>query len=230
MKAAPSGFDRVARVYRAMEYLSFGPMLERCRFYFLPGLVHCRRALVLGDGDGRFVARLLAANRHLHADAVDASAAMLDLERKRVSREGGELRLRTVCADARSFEPRSSGYDLIATHFFLDCLTEAETDQLIARGRRHLAPGALWVVSEIQIPEGGRFRAWLARSIVAALYAAFGVLTGLTVREIPPWRTLLARHGFVRRAQRGWLGGLLVSELWELPEATLPRAARSHQP
>jgi ubiquinone/menaquinone biosynthesis C-methylase UbiE len=221
-------FDRIARVYRAMEYLSLGPMLERCRFHFLREAGSAQRALVLGDGDGRFVARLMGESPHLRAEAVDLSQTMLALLRKRVARKGAQNRLSTVCADARSFEPASRGYDLIATHFFLDCLTEAETDQLIARLGARLDPGARWVISEFQIPEDGHLKIWLARAMIAALYSAFGMLTGLTVREIPPWRRLLSRHGFEPKARRGWLGGLLVAELWERSEATLPPAARSH--
>lgn len=223
-------FDRIARVYRAMEYLSLGPMLERCRFHFLREAGNARRGLVLGDGDGRFVARLLAESPHLRAEAVDLSQAMLALLRKRVAREGAEDRLSTVCADARSFEPASRGYDLVATHFFLDCLTEAEMDHMVARLRPRLDPGARWVVSEFQIPEGRRLKIWLARAMIAGLYSAFGMLTGLTVREIPPWRRLLRSHGFEPKARRGWLGGLLVAEVWELSEATLHPAARSHRP
>jgi SAM-dependent methyltransferase len=198
-----------------MEYLSFGPVLERCRFYSIPALASARRALVFGDGDGRFLARLLAAAPNLHADAVDASPAMLRLLRGRVSRIGAGDRLTMTCADARTWEPRASGYDLVVTHFFLDCLTEGEADRLIAGLGSHLAPGARWVVSEFQVPAGGALRRGLARVVIAALYAAFGVLTGLAVRRIPPWRALLTRHGFTRAATRGWLGGLLMSEVWE---------------
>jgi ubiquinone/menaquinone biosynthesis C-methylase UbiE len=220
---APSArFDRVARIYRAMEVLSFGPMLERCRFHHLPRLRTSRRALVLGDGDGRFLARLFSAAPTLRADAIDGSPAMLDLLRKRVSRLGAQDRLTTTCADARSLRPQSCDYDLVVTHFFLDCLTEPEADRLIARLRRHLASGGRWLISEFQIPDGGRLRAWFARGVISALYAGFRLLTGLTVREIPRWPLLLARHGFTRKASHSWLGGLLVSEVWELREATTP--------
>jgi ubiquinone/menaquinone biosynthesis C-methylase UbiE len=228
----PPRFDRVARLYRIMEYLSFGPMLERCRFHYIPVIAQSRpatqRALVLGDGDGRFLARLLAAVPHLHADAVDASSAMLRLLRARVARLGAQSRLTTTCADARTFEPSSAGYDLVCTHFFLDCLTAREAECLIARIRPHLKPGAQWLVSEFQIPTVSPLRAWFARTIISALYAAFRLLTGLTVRQIPPWPTLLASYGFRRQATHSWLGGLLVSELWELPQATASRAPRSH--
>ena len=62
-------FNRIARPYRWLEYLSFGPLLERCRFHRLPQMVDAKRALVLGDGDGRFLARLLRKNPQIQADA-----------------------------------------------------------------------------------------------------------------------------------------------------------------
>lgn len=229
----PPRFDGIAGLYRAMEYLSFGPILERCRFHHVSSLAQSQRApkkaLVIGDGDGRFLAKLLAANPNLHADAIDASPAMLRLLETRVAQFGAQQRLNTICTDARTFEPATTGYDLVCTHFFLDCLTESEADQLIARLRPHLAPSAQWLVSEFQIPSDSRFRAWLARSIISSLYAAFSLLTGLAVRQIPPWPTLLARYGFQRNASRSWLGGLLVSELWQGGQATAPNPSRSHQ-
>ncbi|HTW48100.1 MAG TPA: methyltransferase domain-containing protein [Acidobacteriaceae bacterium] len=224
----PLRFDRVARIYRAMEYLSFGPLLERCRFSHLPHLRAARRALVLGDGDGRFTARLLAEHRGIRADAVDLSPAMLHLLRRRVAGGGAARRLTTTCADARSFLPSASDYDLVVTHFFLDCLTPEETAQLIARVLPCLAPGAVWLVSEFAVPNRGRVRRWLAQTLIASLYAAFRVLTGLTVRRIPPWRDLLAQAGFAPAASHAWLGGLLVSELWQPGETTTSAMAYSH--
>jgi SAM-dependent methyltransferase len=220
-------FDRIARIYRAMEYLSFGPMLERCRFFHLPRLRRARRALVLGDGDGRFTARLLAEHPNVRADAVDLSPAMLQLLRGRVAAGGALERLTARCADVRSFTPDASGYDLVVTHFFLDCLTAEEAAQLIARVRPCLAPGAAWLVSEFAVPSQGRVRRWLARCLIASLYAAFRVLAGLRVRTIPPWRDLLAQAGFAPAASHAWLGGILVSELWEFAETTVSAAAHS---
>src|SRR5581483_4430997 len=75
------------------------------------------------------------------------------------------------------------------------------------------------------VPATGHLRAWLARALISALYVAFRLLTGLQVRRIPPWQPLLARAGFTRQATRSWLGGLLVSELWQ---ATAPSPAESH--
>lgn len=225
----PPRFDRVARLYRAMEFLSFGPMLERCRFSHLSQLGQPRRALVFGDGDGRFLARLLSVNREIRADAVDASPAMLRLLNARVAQTQAQSRVTTTCADARTFEPTVSGYDLVATHFFLDCLSPAETAALIARTQPHLAPNAQWLVSEFAIPHKGRIRGGVSRAIISALYAAFRLLTGLTVRAIPPWRELLAAAGFVCVSSSASLGGLLVSELWQSRQTTTTRSQHSHR-
>ena len=70
-------FDLIAKPYRLLEYITFGSSLERCRIYFIPRLLDRKQALVLGDGDGRFLTALLAANPSLQADAVDTSSAML---------------------------------------------------------------------------------------------------------------------------------------------------------
>lgn len=206
-------------------------MLERCRFHHLRSLAAapCTRALVLGDGDGRFLARLLTACPALSADAVDASPVMLRLLRERVARRGADRRLTTFCTDARSFTPSAQGYDLVTTHFFLDCLAESETAALMARLRDHLAPGARWIVSEFEVPDGSPARAVLARGLIAGLYAVFRVLTGLRTRRIPPWRRLLAESGFTREASHALLGGLLVTEIWRLPRATGSAHCRSQQ-
>ena len=205
-------------------------MLERCRFHYLQALrdAPAAKALVLGDGDGRFLARLLAACPEATAEAVDASPAMLRLLRDRAARAGSDARLTTVCADARRFTPSASGYDLVATHFFLDCLTPSETEALIQRLAPHLAPGARWVVSEFQVPSGSRTRAAFAHTLIAGLYAAFRVLTGLRTRQIPPWRMLLAKAGFTCKASQPFLGGLLVTEIWQRAQATALAPSGSH--
>ncbi|HEX3470297.1 MAG TPA: class I SAM-dependent methyltransferase, partial [Silvibacterium sp.] len=80
-------------------------MLERCRFYRLPQMAGAQRALVLGDGDGRFLARLLRKNPQLKADVVDLSPAMLQLLNERIAEAGVPDRITLHCADAREFIP-----------------------------------------------------------------------------------------------------------------------------
>lgn len=215
----PANFDRIARPYRWLEYLTFGPMLERCRFYRIPPLAFARRALVLGDGDGRFLARLLAANPHLNADVIDQSAAMLRLLECRAADIGARARVHIHHGDALAFQPTGT-YDLVITHFFLDCLSTDEVQTLASKIRPHLATNAIWIISEFAIPSGPA--AIAAKSIVAALYAAFRVLTGLRTRALPDYASALTRSGFTLAHRKHWVRGLLVSDLWQpQPSATL---------
>ena len=204
-------FNRIARLYRWMEYATFGWSLERCRNRFLPQLQECRRALVLGDGDGRFLAHLLAINPGLRADAVDASAHMLHLLRTRCSAVTG-LRLRIHNRSALEHAPASST-DLIVTHFFLDCLTQSEVDELARRLARHIRPGALWVVSEFRIPAGAMH--WPSRILVRLLYLAFRLVTGLRTRELPDHPAALTSAGLVCIAQHLTLAGLLTRDVYK---------------
>jgi SAM-dependent methyltransferase len=215
-----SNFDPIARPYRWLEYLSFGPLLERCRFRCLERLADRRQALILGDGDGRFTARLMATNREIEAVAVDSSGAMLALLRRRVARLGDEAteRLRTWQGDALEFDPRllakKPSYDLLCTHFFLDCLSGEEVRALIGRLQPHLAPNAIWLVSEFAIPESQPV-GFAARLLIASLYFAFGLIAGLRARRLPDYATALRAAGFELGERKPYLRGILVSELWK---------------
>jgi SAM-dependent methyltransferase len=212
-------FDRIAPIYRCAEYATFGRSLEKCRNRYLPQLQRSHNALVLGDGDGRFLAHLLAANPGLTADAVDTSRTMLHLleQRAKAISPDARGRLRTHHANALDFSPERS-YDLIVTHFFLDCLSQTEIQTLFARIAPYVEPGGLLVLSEFRIPQGAMY--FPSRILVRLLYLAFRLLTGLRICRLPDYATALNSAGFVRIAQHLSLGGLLVSELWQFREYT----------
>jgi SAM-dependent methyltransferase len=205
-------FNRLARPYRWLEYLTFGPFLWRCRTHYLPELAHCRRALVLGDGDGRFTARLLRVNPEIQITAIDASPRMIESLRQAAAPQ--QDRLTTHIADLRAWGPENSAqYDLIVTHFFLDCLTTEEIHRLAARIRPAAGPGALWLVSEFATP-GTLFGRAIAAPLVASLYIAFRVLTGLNLRSLPDYPRALSASGWSLQSHFPHLCGLLVSQLW----------------
>jgi ubiquinone/menaquinone biosynthesis C-methylase UbiE len=209
----PPNFNRLARLYRWMELATFGPYLVKTRCAFLAQANAATNALVLGDGDGRFTASLLRTNPGLRIDAVDASASMLQSLLRRAGLNA--IRVRTHHADARALNPPSPPYDLIVTHFFLDCLTTGEIQSLSATLRTAVSPKALWLISEFAVP-ATLFGRLIAAPVVHSLYRAFGLFTGLAVRALPDHRTALRNSGFVLQTHRTHLAGLLVSELWTL--------------
>lgn len=206
-----TNFNRIARPYRWLEYLTLGRALERCRLHFLPLLLYQKSALVIGDGDGRFLAALLAANPHIHADAVDSSAKMLQLLSHRC--KANSTRINIHHANALAFTPADS-CDLVVTHFFLDCLTQCELEGLITRVTPALRPGSLWLISDFRIPPG--MMRLPALVFVRSLYLAFRIITGLRTTRLPNHATTLSKAGLNRIAQHRSLGGLLTTELWKL--------------
>ena len=197
--------DWIAPHYWWIERLGMGRALERRRRWFLPRLMDARRALVLGDGDGRFLRELLRHNPVVHADYVDLSARMLDLARHKAG--AGRVTFRRVDALAADFA--AAEYDLIATHFFLDCFDQAELDTLVSKIAAAAAPGARWVVSEFRTPTVP------ARLLVSALYLFFRITTGLRTRRLVDHGPILRSHGFRLIDASQARGAFVVSELWE---------------
>lgn len=198
--------DPIARWYRWLEYAGFGNALERRRNAFLNDIADARRALVLGEGDGRFLARLVPemfGRPGASIDYVDLSSRMLALARDRAGDQ-----VRYILGDARSIPLPSSEYDLIVTHFFLDCFDAQDAAVLIDRIAATAAPRARWVISEF------RDANWWSHAWVAALYFFFRITTGLKTRALIDHRPMLRSRGFMLEKSEAARGGLLVSELW----------------
>ena len=201
--------DSLAGVYRTLEYLAFGRALERCRFSLLDAASTAQRILILGEGDGRFLARLLAHNPEARVDVVEASARMLALARARVLPRDSP-RVRFFQQDAlRGLPPIT--YDAIITNFFLDCFTAEEARQFIPAAVQLLDRQGCWLVGDFHLPDAG-LRRWHAQVWLAAMYSFFAVTTGLRARQIPDYPLDLSRAGLVRQEQRFWRWGLLTAE------------------
>jgi SAM-dependent methyltransferase len=199
-----------------MEYLTFGPALHRRRGEFLNEIKRAQSVLILGDGDGRFTAEFLERNTVAAVDFVESSRAMAQLAAERIRHVAPDQvsHVRFIVEDART--ARFAGrYDLVVTHFFLDCFSTDDLTQLIAKITAHVHPGGRWVISDFHIPHSGSFR-YLAKLIIQLLYFGFRILTGLRVKQLPDYRAVLEGNGYLRTATRFGLRGMLVSEIWQL--------------
>lgn len=213
MTPRPS-FDVLAAPYHALERLTFGGLLHRCRTAHLDRVGHCRQALVLGDGDGRFLADLLRTNPQVRADSVDISPGMLAAARRRLRAIPGALeRVRFVHADVRSAPLPDSGYDLVVTNFVLDCFRPAELTAVVSRVALACAPSAVWLDGDFRLPPSGWERA-AARVALAGMYAFFRLATRMPNGRLTDPAPLLRAAGFRQEAEASWLRGFLSARLW----------------
>ena len=203
MVKPPANFDSVACWYRWLEYAAFGHALERCRFAFLPALKDARRVLILGEGDGRFLQKLLSVNSSAQIDVVEVSVGMLRLARGRLS-DGEARRVKFHLADARNWDFPEAEYDAIVTCFFLDCFTPKTLADLMPRITASAKPDACWLLSEFEAPSTARSRVWLA-----SMHAFFRAATNLEASQLSPFAELIAESGWENTCRVTFAGGLM---------------------
>jgi SAM-dependent methyltransferase len=218
MTPARTGFDRLARWYRALEFAAFGRDLERVRFAFLDRLAHSRSILLLGEGDGRCAARLLMIAPGARIVCVDSSPGMIERASLRAKATGMGDRVVFECADVRTFSGAPGQFDAVATLFLLDCFGADDVASIVSRTGAGLQPGSLWIFADFVLPAGGIARA-RARAWLAVLYAFFGRAAALQASALPPSEAILERAGWQRAESLDLQWGLLRSSVYRMQPA-----------
>jgi ubiquinone/menaquinone biosynthesis C-methylase UbiE len=207
-------FDAVAPWYRALETIAFGNVLQQARVACLGEIVSPGRALIVGEGNGRFLAALLQRQPLMKIDCVDSSQRMLDLARRQVLETNpDEIRRVTFLQhDFVSWRPNDR-YDLIVTHFFLDCFRTREVGLIVAKLAQAAAPHAVWLLADFRLPDAGLARC-NARAWLAVMYGFFRCVAGIDARELVDPSPFLRAEGFRLARQNLFRLGMVRSELW----------------
>jgi ubiquinone/menaquinone biosynthesis C-methylase UbiE len=208
-------FDALAPWYRTLEWIAFGNDLQRCRIACLGEIAAPRRALVMGEGNGRFLCELLRLHPGLEVDCVDASGRMLQLARKRVERELPDRaeHVRFLHQDIKSWAAPEHHYDLLVTHFVLDCFPEAALTRIIKKLARAATDDAIWLVADFRVPPSGMARR-RARTWLAVMYLFFRIATRIQASGLIDPTPFMRGEGLVSTRQVLFRKGLLKSELW----------------
>ena len=207
-------FDLLAPHYGWMETLLAGPRLQRCRTTWIAELAGCRHLLVAGVGHGPALAIVLRAHPQLHITCVDASVGMLTQAKRRAQKNGADLaRLNFVRATLPDWQPAEK-FDVIATHFFLDCFRPEQLATVVSSLAAVATPEARWIVSDFAVPACG-WRRIRARAVHALMYGFFRVATRLPARRLTSPDTLLQGAGFQLRGRHTSEWGLLQADWWQ---------------
>jgi ubiquinone/menaquinone biosynthesis C-methylase UbiE len=208
-------FDRIARPYRLFETIVFGAALQRARTHWIGTISPPKHAVILGEGDGRFLGELVAVHPETEIDCVDGSPRMLERARRRLLRRplGSGKNVQFLQKDIRSWTPPRA-YDLVVTHFFLDCFPGDELEQIVEKTARAAGSGAVWLVSDFVLPAKGLPRLG-ARVLLTVMYAFFRVVAGIRAKDLIDPAPYLERNGFVRQSRRTFYAGMVTADLWE---------------
>ena len=216
MKPRARNFDRLAKGYAVLEFLAFGRDLERARFALLDQLRDRREILVLGEGDGRALVRLLELAPLAQIHCLDFSEAMLRRAAARIL-PADRARVTFLQADVLIAEFPPKQFDAVTTVFFLDCFTADEVARIATRVGAALHRDALWLFVDFSLPERGynRFR---ARAWLGLLFAFFRWSTGIAARALPPSEKILQASGWREISRQEFQHGLLRAVLFGRPE------------
>ena len=207
-------FDALAPHYRWLEWLLAGRKLQRCRIAFLGEIASPRHALMLGEGNGRFLAAFLAAHPHARVTCVDASAAMLARARARLAAKGiDDAAVTFIHSDILRWSPPRARFDVIVSHFFLDCFQSDEIERIVEKILPLATANAHWLLADFREPTSGPAK-WRARMILRAMYLFFRRVTKLTGSRITTPESFLEPRGFHLRERRLSEWGLLHTDWW----------------
>lgn len=208
-------FDAIAPWYRTLERIAFGDGLQRGRTACLGEIVAPRRTLIVGEGNGRFLCELVRLHPGVEVDCVDASQAMLQLARKRLERESPEAgpRVRFLHHDLTSWSPPVRHYDLVVTHFFLDCFAETELAAIVGKLAQATTENAHWLLADFCVPAKGVARLH-ARAWLTVMYRFFRLSAGIDARQLLDPSPFLREEGFALARQHSFRHGMLKSEMW----------------
>ena len=202
------GYDRLANVYAALERLAFGDLLMQARTCLLADLNIPNKILIVGEGDGRTLQRVLRQFPNAQIDCVEQSQSMICKSQKRVT----SSKVRWFQQDITTFKPDSASYDLIVTTFILDSFAGETLVNLIQSLVASLKPGGQWYYADFAVPAWGwgriRAQVWLT-----LMYAFFRWQTGLKVSGLENPKPYLENK--LNLTQERFLSsGLLVTRIY----------------
>ena len=215
---ARDGFGRLAGIYEGLERLAYGRLLMRSRLALLDGLAHAEHVLILGEGDGRFLVKLLQINPHGSVTVLDSSAGMLGRAEARVRKKLPKSRARVAFkhADAltETFSPNT--YDALVTCFFLDVFTAEMLGRLVPKLGQALKPGGVWLLADFTAPRRvkGPLTRFYAQAMVPLMYAFFRVQTALPARTLVPPQPCLRGAGLELERTQTFRGGFVYAQTW----------------
>lgn len=149
-------FDFVAPAYPLLERASFGDSLNVARRAFLRQTARATDVLLIGEGNGRFLAELLARKRGGCVTVIDSSPRMLRLLAARVSTIRRYTELKLISADFLIWSGEPARYDAVVTHFFLDLFRPDSQLRAITKITELSKPGVLWVNVDYRITKTNR--------------------------------------------------------------------------
>ena len=154
---------------------------------------------------------------------------MLELARARVRRLSPDWYqfVRFIHSDVFSWSP-SDSYNLVVTHFFLDCFTEKQLRSVVSKLASAARDDSIWFIADFTVPLQVFARAH-AMFWLRTMYALFRVTAQLENKRLVDPRRYLESEGFARIAMESFRWNMIQTRFTHARLAALhPMARQDH--
>ncbi len=190
--------------------------MQRARLAFLSKISTPKKILIVGEGPGSFLVACRKKFPEAAITCLDASSIMLGKTKQTLQLHNISLHdITFLHRDALLWQPQAATYDLIVTHFFLDCFTRDELELLIPILSKAAAKKADWLIADFQIP-CARVMKKISQFLVKILYLFFREVADISATELVSSDHLLKKNGFQLLQRKESSKGLLKSDWWRL--------------
>ena len=200
----------MARIYPALERAAFGRALDEARKAFLDSVVSRHRLLLIGEGNGRFLADCLRHKVGGSITVVDSSGKMLSLLRSRVGQIERRTALELIQADFRQWQGWGEPFDAIVTHFFLDLFLPGSQRLVMEKIATVSQPDTVWVNVDFRPTLRSPFHRW----IDWLQYRFDRLISGVEADRHYDPAPVIRAAGWIPRQERIFCRGSLVAELF----------------
>ncbi|MCC9657034.1 class I SAM-dependent methyltransferase [Rhodopirellula halodulae] len=208
------GYDRLAGWYWLLEQPVFRRDLQRAREACLVDLPPMKRILMLGDGDGRLLQKVLMTQPQAKVVSVEQSSEMIALQKRRAASVDASHRVEWIQGDAITVPLQTGSFDCLVAAFFLDCFTEVELSHCLPGWLSCVANDGFFYHVDFVIPENG-WRRMRAKFWSWIMHRFFRWQTGLQSASVVPVEPLLDSKVWAERSRRELNHGFIRSVLYQ---------------
>ena len=192
-------FDKIAIAYGFLEKALFGSNLQEMRCRYLNRIEDFKEILLVGEGCGFFLRKLLGVNTGATVTVVESSENMIKQAKSRVLHKD---RKRVVFCHATLEQFVSTRkFDAACTFFFWDCFPENQMKAMLPRLLDCLEPDGLLINADFvdPLPSVGRRFKTSHFILLRILYGFFGFATGIESTRVFEIEPVALGNGFIAK-------------------------------
>ena len=202
-------FSVLAPIYDLLGSVVFMGALHKSQVELIQHIPNSEKVLILGGGTGKFLVDLLKANSFKSVTYVDVSPGMISKAKKKLKRLDTGTEVNFICGGLEDIPVEK--YDLICTHYFLDCFEEGALSSVMLHLKSYMKADGKWHFSDFYLDETSSF---LRKRFVSFLYWFFRISCGLKVRSLADFTKAFKEINFKLEREKYFKKGLLRTAIY----------------